>query len=263
MHDYISAVIVAIVEGITEFVPVSSTGHMIIVGNMIGFNDEAATVFQVFIQLGAILSVIYLYKDKFRHFLTKDGFDVEKGLSVWHLAAGLIPVMAVGFLLHGFIKANLFSINTVIFGLVAGGVLMLAAERMAPLEQLEDVNKMTLKQAFYVGAFQLLALWPGFSRSGSTISGGLFNGLSRKVAAEFSFIIAVPLMFVACIYDLCKSFAVLSADDINMLAIGFVVAFVTAWFSMVWFLRFLNKSSLAAFAFYRFALAGFTFWYFS
>lgn len=263
MEQLYAAIIVAIVEGVTEFIPVSSTGHMIIVGNMIGFNDEAAAVFEVFIQLGAILSVIYIYKEKFRHFLTKDGFNVNKGMSAWHVAAGIIPVGLVGLLFHSMIKKYLFSPYTVIIGLVLGALMMLAAEKYAKEQPLDDVDKMTIKQALFVGLFQIFALWPGFSRSGSTISGGLFMGLSRKAAAEFSFIIAVPLMFVACIFDLLKSMKFLTQDDLLMLAVGFVVAFITAWISVVWFLKFLNRSSLSAFAYYRFVLAAFSLWYFT
>lgn len=262
MDSTLTAIIIGVVEGVTEFLPVSSTGHMILVGNMIGFNDEAATVFEVVIQLGAILSVIFLYKEKFKHFLTKDGFDVNKGLSVWHVAAGIVPVMGIAYFMHGTIKAYLFSPFTVCIGLILGGILMIMAERYSKEDMLDDVDKINIKQAFYVGMFQLLALWPGFSRSGSTISGGLFLGLSRKVAAEFSFIIAVPIMFVACLYDLYKNFAILSADDLGMFAIGFVTAFITAWISMVWFIKFLNRSSLTSFAVYRFVLAIFSLWYF-
>ncbi len=262
MDPMLTAVIIGIVEGCTEFLPISSTGHMILVGNLIGFNDDAATVFEVAIQLGAILSVIYIYRDKFRRFFTKEGWDAGLGLSAWHVAAGIVPVMGVAFLLHGPIKRHLFSPTTVAVGLVLGGILMLLAEKYGRKDVEDDVNKLTLKQALYVGLFQIFSLWPGFSRSGSTISGGLFLGLSRKASAEFSFIIAVPLMFVACLYDLYKNFALLNANDLQMLAVGFVTAFVTAWISIVWFLRFLNSSSLASFAYYRFILAAISLWYF-
>ena len=123
--------------------------------------------------------------------------------------------------------------------------------------------QITLKQAFYIGLFQILALWPGFSRSGSTISGALFMGISRKAAADYSFIIAVPLMFVACTYDLLKSMQALTSNDLYMISVGFVVAFIVSYLAVVWFLRFLNKSSLAAFAYYRFILAAASYWYFT
>jgi undecaprenyl-diphosphatase len=170
--------------------------------------------------------------------------------------------MVIGFFLHKPIKAYLFSPLTVIIGLVLGAILMLAAERIAGRPRVRNVEEMTVLQAFWVGLFQVLSLWPGFSRSGSTIAGGLFFGMSRTAAAEFSFIIAVPLMFVACIYDLLKSLSEFNSSDLTMIAIGFVVAFVVAYLSIVWFLRFLNRSTLASFAYYRFVLAALSYYYF-
>lgn len=263
MSEHMIAVIIGIVEGLTEFLPISSTGHMILVGSLLGFEGEKAKVFQVFIQLGAILSVFILYRDKFLAMLKPRAINIYgDGLTALHVLIGIVPVMGVGFLLHSQIKDNLFSPYTVIIGLVAGAVLMLVAEKTAKRPVTCDVDRMTLKQAFLVGAFQLLSLWPGFSRSGSTIAGGLFLGMSRKAAAEFSFIIAVPLMLVACLYDLLKIWNKLSVDDIAMFAIGFVVAFITAYISIVWFLRFLNNSTLASFAYYRFVIAGVSYYYF-
>ncbi len=263
MDQIFTAIIIAIVEGITEFLPISSTGHMILVGNIIGFHGEQASLFEVVIQFGAILSVVYIYKEKFKHFFTKDGWNANKGLSAWHVAAGIVPVMLIAFFAHGFIKKYLFSPNTVIVGLVLGGVLMLVAERYALKNQLQEVDKISIEQAFWVGFFQVLALWPGFSRSGSTLSGGLLLGLSRKVAAEFTFIIAVPVMFIASVYDLYKNKHLLNSESITMLSIGCVVAFITSWFAVLWLIKFLNKSSLKSFAIYRFVLALLSFWYFN
>lgn len=262
MHENWIAVIIGIVEGLTEFLPISSTGHMILVGSLLGFEGEKASVFEVFIQLGAILSVFILYRDKFLRMLDIRRLSVTGGLSAAHVVAGILPVMAVGYLLHKPIKTYLFSPFTVIIGLVAGGVLMLVAEKLARRPVTRDVEDITLRQAFLVGLFQILSLWPGFSRSGSTIAGGLFFGLSRRAAAEFSFIIAVPLMLVACLYDLLKIWDKLNMGDIQLFAIGFVTAFAVAYLSIVWFLGFLNKSSLAAFAYYRFILAGLSYYYF-
>ena len=263
MDKFTQALIIGIVEGLTEFLPVSSTGHMIIAGNIIGFKGETATVFEVAIQLGAILSVIYLYKEKFARFFTRAGFDPNAGLSAWHVGAGVVPVMGIAFFAHGYIKRYLFSPYTVAAGLILGGALMLAAERYSRDGALDDTDKMTVKQALLVGLFQILSLWPGFSRSGSTISGGLFIGLSRKAAAEFSFIVAVPVMAAACLYDLYKNSAILDAESLSFLAVGFGTAFFTAFVSVAWFVKFLHRSSLASFAFYRFLLAFFCFWYFS
>lgn len=259
----IIAVILGIVEGLTEFLPVSSTGHMILVGSMLNYEGEIASVFEVFIQLGAILSVLFIYKDKFLGMLTPQKLNNFSGrLSIQHVLAGIIPVMGVGFLLHKYIKEYLFSPKTVIVGLVLGAILMLVAEKTARHPKTRDVDDITIPQAFFVGLFQILSLWPGFSRSGSTIAGGLFLGLSRKTAADFSFIIAGPLMLVACMYDLLKVWNKLSVGDLEMIAIGFAVSFIVAYLSVIWFLRFLNNSTLASFAYYRFLLAGISYYYF-
>lgn len=261
MSEGIIAVIIGIVEGLTEFLPISSTGHMILVGSVLGFEGEKASVFEVFIQLGAILSVFILYRDKFVRMLDLRRLNSAAGLSAYHVAAGIIPVAGLGFVFHKFIKTYLFSTYTVIIGLIAGAVLMLAAEKLAKRPATKDVEDMSLRQAFFVGLFQILSLWPGFSRSGSTIAGGLLLGMSRTAAAEFSFIIAVPLMLMACLYDLAKIWSKLDAGDLQLFAVGFGVAFVVAYLSIVWFLRFLNKSTLASFAYYRFILAAVSYYY--
>lgn len=272
MDDYIIAVVLGIVEGVTEYIPVSSTGHMILVGDMLGFNGPRAGVFEVFIQLGAILSVLVIYKEKFIRMARQyrcwnllrreNWFRKDTGLTLAHVAAGIVPVMGIGYFAHHAIKTYLFSTSTVIIGLIIGALFMLAAEKARMRVVCDDVEKMTIMQAFLVGAFQICALWPGFSRSGSTIAGGLFLGVSRKAAADFSFIIAVPVMFVACIYDLLKSLSYLNGNDLVMIAIGFVVAFVVAYISVLWFLKFLNKSTLASFAYYRFLVSAVSFAYF-
>lgn len=263
MNDLLVAAIIGMVEGLTEFLPVSSTGHMILVEDALGFHSETASVFTVFIQLGAILSVAFLYREKYLNLLQPSTwFRKPSGLSIWHIAAGIVPVGLVGYFAHGLIKRYLFSSFTVIIGLILGALLMMAAEKSSRNPVTTDVEQMTLKQAFYVGLFQILSLWPGFSRSGSTISGGIFFGLDRKTAADFSFIIALPLMTLACVYDLAKNWAKLSAADFQMIAVGFIVSFIVAYYSVIWFLRFLNKSTLAAFAWYRIVLAVFSYYYF-
>ena len=267
MDQNLIAVIVGFVEGVTEFLPVSSTGHMIIVGHMLGFDGPAADIFDVFVQLGAILSVIFIYKERFARFFTKEGWQADKGLSVWHVAAGIVPVMGVAFFAYKYIKEYLFSPFTVAIGLVLGALLMMYAEyktKDKQAELLDDLDKISLKQAAIVGAFQLLSLWPGFSWSGSTLAGGLLVGLKRETAANYTFLIAVPLMFVACLYDLLKNISILTVDDLQMLAIGFVVAFVVAYWSVLWFLKFLHKYSLTSFAYYRIilAVAALTYFYF-
>ncbi|MDU2066092.1 MAG: undecaprenyl-diphosphate phosphatase [Sporomusaceae bacterium] len=257
----IIAVILGIVEGITEFLPISSTGHMILTGHLLDFDGPEASVFEVFIQLGAILAVVMIYRDQFRQILTKS-HGVRKGLTIKHVAAGILPVMAVGYVAHHFIKTYLFSTGTVIIGMIVGALFMLYAEKRSGRPTVTKAADLTIRQAMGVGLFQILALWPGFSRSGATIAGGLCLGVSRMAAAEFSFIIAVPLMMVACIYDVLKVWQSLSMENIQMLAVGFVVSFVVAWAAVLWLLKFLNRSSLAAFAYYRFLLAAVSTWYF-
>lgn len=267
MHDNLIALIIGIVEGLTEFLPVSSTGHMIIVGDLLGFTGERSSVFEVFIQLGAILSVFIAYRSKFFDMLRKDNWVRTDRLSLVHIFAGMLPACIVGFLGHHFIKEYLFSPYTVIIGLVVGGIYMLVAEKyyqkhyeVEPL--IPTVDHLSVWNCFQIGLFQVLALWPGFSRSGATIAGGLFLGVSRKAGADFSFIMAVPIMLIACIYDFLKIASKLSMDDLIMFAIGFITAFVVAYISILWFLKFLNRSSLASFSYYRFCLAVVAFIYF-
>lgn len=262
MYEYLVALIIGIVEGLTEYVPVSSTGHMIIVGDMLGFSGMKASVFEVFIQLGAILAVLLVYKDKFAYMVQREHWLEKRGVSFYNLFLAMLPAMAVGYLLHSLIKTYLFGWQTVVIGLVAGGALMLLAERANIPLHTDHVDNITTRQAIAIGIFQILSLWPGFSRSGSTISGGMLIGVSRKAAADFSFIMAVPLMCVACLYDLLKVWRYLDWSDFGVFAVGFVTAFAVAYASVVWVLGFLHRSTLSAFAYYRFGLAVCTCLYF-
>ena len=262
MYDYFCAFIVGVVEGLTEYIPVSSTGHMIIVGHMLGFEGTLADLFDVFIQLGAILSVLVVYREKFTFILNTHHWFRTKGPSLLNLAIAMFPACLLGLVFHGFIKNTLFGPMTVIIGLVLGGIFMIAAEKMHKHFSVTDVDHITWKQALKIGLFQCLSLWPGFSRSGSTIAGGLLVGLSRQAAASYTFLIAVPLMFVACLYDLIKSLKFLNTGDLTVLGIGFVVSFIVAYWSVLWFLKFLHKYDLTSVAWYRIALACVTYWYF-
>lgn len=262
MYEYFCALIVGIVEGLTEYIPVSSTGHMIIIGNMLGFTGELADLFDVFIQLGAILSVLVVYHNKFVFILNTHHWFRRKGPSLLNLAIAMFPACLMGLIFHDFIKGYLFGPNTVIIGLVLGGVFMIIAEKMHKSFKVVDVDQITSAQAFKIGIFQCLSLWPGFSRSGSTIAGSLFLGINRKAAADFTFIMAVPLMFLACFYDLLKTIKYLNWSDAGVLAVGFVTAFAVAYISILWFLKFLNKSTLTGFAIYRFFVAVFALFYF-
>lgn len=270
MDQYVVSVIEGIIEGLTEFLPVSSTGHMILAGDLMNFVGEKAETFEVVIQLGAILAIVILYWERligmFNVQELKKLTDARsrrgpRKLNLLHIFLGIVPAMGVGFLIHDFIKEYLFSAGTVVAALIAGGLLMIYAEKRQPRITADTVDDLTYGQALKIGLFQLLSLWPGFSRSGSTIAGGLLTGASHKAAADFSFLMAVPIMVMASAYSLYKSYKVLSADDIGMFAVGFVVAFVVAWIAVVSFLKLLNKVKLTPFAYYRFLLAA-VFWFF-
>lgn len=262
MYEYFCAVIVGIVEGLTEYIPVSSTGHMILIGHVLGFTGPVADVFDIFIQFGAILSVLVVYKSKFIAMLDPKRWFSPRGVSCLNLAAAMFPACLMGLLFHGIIKNYLFGPLTVIIGLVLGGLFMIGAEKMRKRFVITDVDDIGLKQAVQIGLFQCLSLWPGFSRSGSTIAGSLFLGISRKASADFSFIMAAPLMLLACTYDLYKSWNQLSMGDFGILAVGFVTAFIVAYLSIIWFLKFLNKATLSGFAYYRFVVAALSALYF-
>lgn len=262
MYEYFCALIIGIVEGLTEYLPVSSTGHMIIVGHALGFTGELADVFDVFIQLGAILSVVVVYKEKFAAMVRPSNWFKKTGASCFNIAVAMFPACLLGLLFHGFIKGYLFGPTTVIIGLVIGGLFMIGAEKLRKEFKITDVDQITTGKALQIGLFQCLSLWPGFSRSGSTIAGALLLGVSRKASADFSFIMAVPLMFLACFYDLLKVASKFSMSDFGVLAIGFVTSFIVAYLSILWFLKFLNKSTLSGFAYYRFVVAVVAYFYF-
>lgn len=258
MSELFIAFILGVVEGLTEFLPVSSTGHMIIVGYLLGFEGEKAATFEVIIQLGSILAVVVVF---WRKMLGLIGIELgekrgenQPHLSLIHIILGMIPASILGLLFHSQIK-SLFSPEMVMYALVAGGILLLLAEKFRPQVKAHTLDQISYKQAFAIGAFQCLALWPGFSRSGATISGGLFMGVGRQAAAEYSFILAVPMMMGATVLDLYKSLNFLSRDDLPLFAVGFVTAFVVALLAIKLFLNLIQKISFVPFAIYRFVVA--------
>lgn len=256
MEQYITAIILGIVEGLTEFLPVSSTGHMILTAELLGATEEKWKTFEIVIQLGSICAVLLLF---WRRILRLLGIGREKTtepqLNLLHIIIGMVPAGISGVLLHSFIKEKLFSATTVVLSLIIGGILMIAAEKLKPRMTALTVDDISYKQAFGIGLFQCLALWPGFSRSGATISGGLILGTSRKAAAEFTFIMAIPVMMGASGLDLLKSWDTLSMNDFGFFAVGFIVAFLVAALAIVSFLKLIEKVNLTPFAIYRFALA--------
>lgn len=263
MSLFITAIILGIIEGLTEFIPVSSTGHLILTGNILGFTGDKASNFEVVIQLGAILAVAILYSNKFLSMINpKKIFNIKSQLSIAHIIVAMIPISIVGLSFHKFIKQYLFSPFTVIIGLIIGAVVILLAERFSKPSSIKDVDKISIKQAFLIGLAQCLALWPGFSRAGATISGGLLFGLDRKTAAEFSFIVAVPVMIAASSFDMLKMWSSLTIQDLQLLLVGFIVSFIVAYVAVLLFLKLLERYSLKFYSYYRFVLAAIAYLYF-
>ncbi|CAM3801758.1 undecaprenyl-diphosphate phosphatase [Cohnella lubricantis] len=255
MSDWLIGLIQGAVEGITEFAPVSSTGHLILVGHLLGFEGDRASTFEIIIQLGSILAVVVVFWKRLWSILGVGRPKGQRSLNLLHVILGMAPAVVLGLILHDLIKEKLFGPYPVLISLVIGGLLLLYADRFARRSRSESLDELTYKQAFIIGLFQCLSLWPGFSRSGSTISGGLLVGASRKTAAEFSFILAVPIMIGASGLDFVQSLDVLQKSDIPLFAVGFVTAFVVAMLVIVGFLKLINRIGLAPFAYYRFALA--------
>ena len=255
------AVVLGIVEGLTEFLPVSSTGHLIVAGRLLGFTGERAGTFEIFIQMGAILAVVVFEWRRFVGLLRSDparAFSGPRGVGLLFLTT--LPALAAGALLHGFIKARLFGPGPVAIGLAAGGVLILVVERLRPTPRIDGVDALGWRQALAIGLFQCLAMWPGVSRSGATIVGGLLCGLERRTAATYSFLAAVPVLTAATALDLYKGIGALSAADIAPFAVGFLVAFVAAWAAIRTFVAILARHTLAPFAWYRLAVAPAVWW---
>lgn len=265
LWDAFVALVLGLVEGMTEFVPVSSTGHMIIVDDFLFqtkrmFSPEAAVAFKIVIQLGSILAVVVLMWDRFMDLLglRKSQGQTASGprLNLWQVLVGLLPAGILYLLLDDYIDTYLFSTETVVIGLVAGAVLMLVAEWLRPRKpKTETVDQMTYKQAFAVGLFQCLSMWPGFSRSGSTISGGVLTGMSHRAAADFTFIMAVPVMAGVSFFSLLKHWEYFTPDVISFCAVGMISAFVFALLSIRFFLKLIQRIKLIPFAIYRLALA--------
>ena len=251
---WLKAAILGLVEGATEFIPVSSTGHLILASNWLGLIDERAKTFDIFIQLGAILAIVWLYRGRLAHAVVAARGDPISRRFLLNLFIAFLPAALVGFLAHEWIKARLFSPDVVALALVAGGVLILLIERWAPEPRIESVNQVPPGTAFGIGLAQVLSLIPGTSRSGATIMGGYALGLSRTAATEFSFFLAVPVMLAATTYDLAKSWSVLAVTDIPMFAVGFIVSFVSAIIVVKAFLAYVSGHSFAVFAWYRIAL---------
>ena len=247
------ALVLGIVEGLTEFLPVSSTGHLIVVSDLIGFNGETAAVFNITIQLAAILAVCWEYRWRLRAVIGGLRSDATARNFVRNLLIAILPAGILGLLFHQTITQVLFHPIPVALALIVGGMLILWVERRRHAVTIQTVDDMRWQDALKVGCAQALALIPGTSRAGATIIGGLFFGMSRKAATEFSFFLAIPTMFLAVFYDLYKHRDILRADDFDMFAVGFIASFFSAFLAVRGLLRYISRHDFSVFAWYRIA----------
>lgn len=257
--DILQSIVLGAIEGLTEFLPVSSTGHLILTSELMGIEQtEFIKTFEVVIQLGSILAVLVLFRDK----IIPKSFKDKKVLKVWQkLIVAFIPTGILGFLLYKYIK-ELFAPETVAFMLIFGGFVFIAIEYFHKKEpKVNSIEEITLKDALAIGFFQSLAMIPGTSRSGATIIGGLLMGFNRKVATEFSFLLAVPTMFIATIYDVYKNFHSLEFENWALILIAFITAFSFAILAVKTFLAFISKFNFVPFGIYR-ILIGIVFLYY-
>lgn len=262
--ELLKALILGFVEGMTEFAPVSSTGHMIIVDDMWLKTEEflgkySANTFKIVVQLGSILAVVVVMWKRLFSLVGLYKIDTEessKQFNLLHVIVGIIPAGVLGVLLEDFIDKNLFGVETVIFSLVAGSILMIIADKFGPKNpSIVSLDQITYAQAFKVGLVQCLSLWPGFSRSGATISGGVLFGMNHKTAADFTFIMAVPIMAGASLISVLKNWEDIDMNHLSFYAVGFISAFVFALISIKFFLKLISRIKLMPFAIYRIVLA--------
>ena len=251
----VKAAVMGIVEGLTEFLPVSSTGHLILAGSLLGLTDEKSKVFDIAIQTGAILAVIIVYWQRLSTAVLELGSSARARRFVANVAIGFLPAAVIGLFVYKSIKAYLFNGPVVASAFIVGGLIILWVEKRAdpPAPRIVDVDQMTPLDALKVGFVQCLGMIPGTSRSGATIIGGMLLGLSRKAATDFSFFLAIPTLIAAGGYSLFKERKLLSTADVPMFAVGFVVSFIAAWFCVRWLLRYISTHTFVPFAWYRIA----------
>ena len=251
----IKAAVMGLVEGLTEFLPISSTGHLILAGALLGFDDEKAKVFDIAIQTGAIFAVILVYWQKIRDTVVALPTERQAQRFALNVAIGFFPAVILGLLFGKAIKANLFTPVVVASTFILGGFIILWAERRQQqnpaVARIQDVDAMTPMDALKVGLAQCVAMIPGTSRSGATIIGGMLLGLSRKAATDYSFYLAIPTLIGAGAYSLYKERALLSMTDTPVFGVGLVVSFLSAWLCIRWLLGFISTHSFVGFAYYR------------
>ena len=251
LHDLVCALVLGVVEGLTEFLPISSTGHLILAGDLLGFNDDRAKVFHMVIQTGAMLAIIWEYRTRFSKVIAGVFSDPASQRFLTNLAIAFMPAAMLGLVFGKMIKTQLFKPVPVALAFIVGGLIILWIERRPRKVRVESVDDMTWKDALKVGLAQAFALIPGTSRSGATIVGGMVFGLSRRAATEFSFFLAVPTLIAAGAYDLFKNRELLSVNDIGLFAVGGFTAFVSAFLCVRWLLRYITTHDFTVFAWYR------------
>jgi undecaprenyl-diphosphatase len=248
--DFVRALILGFVEGFTEFLPVSSTGHLLLIGHFIGFESKGKT-FEILVQFGAILAIVTVYFWKLWDIATGMFSDPAKRRFVIAILIAFLPAMVVGFLARDFIKGTLFNPTIVCLTLIAGGLVLLVVDDLNLKGAKDDVMEFSLPMALKIGCFQVIAMVPGVSRSGATIVGAMLMGASKRAAAEFSFFLAMPTMAGAFLYDLLKSYKLLTLNDALLIGVGFVAAFVSGLLVVRGFLDFITKHGFAPFAWWR------------
>ncbi len=248
--DILKAFILGIVEGITEFLPISSTGHLILAGDLLAFTGEGAKIFEIFIQLGAILAVAWLYRVKLTAVVKNIGTPESNNFIV-KIFLAFLPSALIGVIVHSYIKYYLFNTITVAIALVAGGIAIILIEKLIKKTERMDMDAASYRLALGVGMFQVFSLFPGVSRAGATIMGGIILGLERKAAAEFSFFLAIPTMFAASSFDLIKGISYLNMADAPIFSIGFIAAFLSAVVVIKMFLGYIAKRDFIPFGYYR------------
>lgn len=251
--EFLNAVFLGIVEGLTEFIPVSSTGHLILFVDLLKFQGPPGHVFEVVIQFGAILAILVLYWKKFLAVLSTPTRHASQHF-VRNIVIAFLPAMVIGAFVHDFIKAALFNPTAVAWALIAGGIAILLIERVRPVARIHSTEAMPASMALKIGFIQCLSMIPGTSRSGATIMGALLCGMERRAAAEFSFFLAVPTMFAASVYDLYKSGAAIDGAGMQEIAVGFVVSFLVAIAVVKWLVSFVQHHGFGVFAWYRIVL---------
>jgi len=247
----LKALVLGVVEGLTEFLPISSTGHLILAGDLLGFNDEKAKVFEIVIQTGAMLAVVWEYRERFGRALVGLARDRAAQRFALNLVVAFIPAAALGLAFSKLIKAYLFHAVPVALACVTGGLVILWVEKRQRRVIVENVDDMTWRDALKVGIAQAFALIPGTSRSGATIIGGMLFGLSRRAATEFSFFLAVPTLIAAGAYDFWKNRTLFNSGDLGIFAVGSVAAFASAFLCVRWLLRYIASHDFTPFAWYR------------